>query len=75
MAVTKEELQKRLLKYFDGDMDRLKALAKGCNAIGFKVSENIEAISEKPEEFVYLITLSDLGILPKLADTLEKLRK
>jgi hypothetical protein len=50
-------------------------MARGCNAIGFKMSEHLEAISKNPESFMILITYSDLGILGKLADSLELLKK
>lgn len=74
MALTKEDLQSQLTKYFDGDINRVKRMARGCNAIGFKMSDHLEAISKNPEHFMVLITYSDLGILEKLADTLEKLK-
>jgi len=74
MAITPKDLQEQLTRYFNGDIERVKAMAKGCNAIGFKMSEHLEAISKNPEEFMILITYSDLGILGKLADSLNKLK-
>lgn len=74
MAITTKDLQDQLTRYFNGDINRVKTMAKGCNAIGFKMSEHLEEISKNPEAFMILITYSDLGILGKLADALEKLK-
>ena len=74
MAITKQELQKQLLRFFDGDKERLKKLAVSCKAIGFPIGENIESIQKNPEHFSLLITYSDLGILSKLTDSLEVLK-
>jgi hypothetical protein len=75
MALTTKDLQDQLTRYFNGDIARVKTMAKGCNAIGFKMSEHLEEISKNPESFMVLITYSDLGILGKLADSLELLKK
>ena len=75
MALTTKDVQAQLTRYFDGDVSRVKELARGCNAIGFKISENLEAISKNPEQFTLLISYSDLGILGKLADTLDVLKQ
>jgi len=74
VALIAKDLQEQLTRYFDGDIERVKTMAKGCNAIGFKMSEHLEAISKNPEAFMILITYSDLGILGKLADSLNKLK-
>ena len=74
MQLTTKQVTEQLLRYFNGDMERVKLLAKGCNAIGFKISENLESIQKNPEQFMLLITYSDLGILGKLADTLIVLK-
>jgi len=75
MALTTKDLQDQLTRYFNGDVERVKTMAKGCNAIGFKMSEHLEEISKNTEAFMILITYSDLGILGKLADSLELLKK
>lgn len=75
MNITIEQVQQQLLNYFDGDVSRVKELARGCNEVGFKISDNLEAISKNPEKFLLLISYSDLGILGKLADVLEQMRK
>ena len=74
MEVTKGDLQKRLLRYFDGDKERVKRLATGCRAVGFDIGTNIKAIQEHPEQFMTLISFSDLGFLDKLTETLEVLK-
>lgn len=75
MAITAKDLQEQLTRYFNGDIKRVKEMARGCNAIGFKMSDHLEEISKNPELFMILITYSDLGILGKLADSLELLKK
>ena len=70
-----EQLGKQLLNYFDGDKSRVQELGRCCKAIGFPISENVEVISKNPEHFMLLITYSDLGILSKLADSLDKLKQ
>jgi len=74
MALTTKDLQDQLTRYFNGDVNRVKTMVRGCNAIGFKMSDHLEEISKNPESFMILITYSDLGILGKLADSLEKLK-
>lgn len=74
MAITIKDVQDQLTRYFNGDKEKVKQLAKDCNAIGFKISENIESIQKNPEQFTLLITYSDLGILGKLTETLTKLK-
>jgi len=70
-----KQLQKQLLNYFDGNKERVKNLAQGCQAIDFPIRENIDAIVSHPEQFALLITYSDLGILDKLAKTLTILKE
>ncbi len=74
MALTAKDVQEQLLRYFNGDIERVKLLVKGCNALDFKISDNLESIQKNPEHFTMLITYSDLGILGKLADTLAVLK-
>jgi len=70
-----DKLQSQLLKYFDGDKSRLIRLAESCEIIGFRIRDNIDAISKHPEQFSLLITYSDLGILSKLTDSLKQLKE
>ena len=75
MAVTKQELQKQLLRFFEGDKNRLKKLATSCKILGFPIGENIESIQKNPEQFQILITFSDLGMLEKITNSLEILKE
>jgi len=68
-------LQKQLLNFFGGDKVRLKRFALDCESIGFKLRDNIDAIVKYPEHFSLLISYSDLGILSKLADSLNILKE
>lgn len=72
--LTPKQIQDQLLRYFQGDMNKVKELVRCCNSIGFKISENIDEVIKYPEHFATLITYSDLGILGKLADSLTKLK-
>ncbi len=74
MAITKQELQKQLLRFFEGDKNRLKKLAVSCKELGFPIGENIESIQKNPEHFQILITFSDLGMLEKITNSLEILK-
>lgn len=74
MAITKQDLQKQLLRFFEDDKERLKKLATSCKILGFPIGENIESIQKNPEHFSLLITYSDLGILDKLTNSLEILK-
>ena len=75
VTLTKKQVQEQLLRFFDGDKERLKALAKSCKELGFPIGDNIESIVKYPEHFSLLITYSDLGILSKLTDSLEVLKQ
>ena len=75
MAITKQELQKQLLRFFEGDKNRLKKLAVSCKELGFPIGENIESIQKNPEQFQILITFSDLGMLEKITNSLEILKE
>lgn len=75
MALTARGLQDQLTRYFDGDLEKVKTLSNNCKAIGFKMSDHLEAISKNPEEFMILISYSDLGILGKLENALNKLKQ
>ncbi|NOQ31134.1 MAG: hypothetical protein GQ570_08440 [Helicobacteraceae bacterium] len=70
-----KELSKQLLNYFNGDKERVKELGRACKSIGFPIGENVDIIAKQPEHFMLLVTYSDLGILGKLADSLEILKK
>jgi len=72
---TVNDLQNQLIKYWQGDKSRVKQMASDCKAIGFPLGENLEAIAKNKEEFLILITYSDLGILEKLASALTKLKE
>lgn len=74
MALTPKQIQDQLLRYFNGDINRVKELSRCCNALDFKISENIEVIAKNPEQFALIITYSDLGILGKLVNTLNILK-
>lgn len=74
MALTPKQIQDQLLRYFNGDVKRVKELVRCCNALDLKISENIELIAKNPEHFALIITYSDLGILGKLVDTLNILK-
>ena len=74
MAITKQDLQKQLLRFFEGDKERLRKLANSCKVLGFPIGENIESIRKNPEHFQILITFSDLGMLEKITDSLEVLK-
>ena len=77
MEQKKKQLIQQLLNYFEGDKTRVKRLGDGCKAIGFSLSEekNIDAVIANPEAFTTIISYSDLGILGKLTDVLEVLKK
>ena len=70
-----EKISTFLLKNFDGDKSRVRELGRGCKAIGFPIAENVRTISDNWDYFLLLITYSELGILGKLADTLDKLKQ
>ena len=80
--VTIELVGKILLRHFEGDSSKVKELGRGCKAIGFPIAENLDkvvtiegkTIAFTPH-FILLITYSDLGLLGKLADSLEEMRK
>jgi len=79
---TIELVGKILLRHFEGDSSKVKELGRGCKAIGFPIAENLDKvvtiegtkISFTPH-FILLITYSDLGILGKLADSLESMKQ
>jgi len=73
-TLTPKQIQEQLLRYYQGDIKKVKELVRCCNAIDFKISENIEAVIKYPEHFSLLVTYSDLGLLGKLADSLTKLK-
>lgn len=77
MEEKKKELVRQLLNYFGQDKSRVKKLGEGCKAIGFplNVEENIDSLTEHPEAFSLLITYSDLGLLGKLEEVLNTLKK
>ena len=71
----KKRLGSQLTKYF-GSRDKVKVFAQECKAVGFDLSdyENIKRIALNPEEFVTLINYSELGLLPKLGNSITKLK-
>ena len=72
--MTAKDLQGQLTRYFDGDIEKVKKLSKDCKDLDFKLSDNLEAIQQHPEQFQILITFSDLGILDKVFTTLSILK-
>ena len=74
MALTPKQVQDQLLRYYNGDINKVKELSRCCNALDFKISENIEVIAKNPEHFALIITYSDLGLLGKLVNTLNILK-
>ena len=76
LAQKKKLLIQQLKNYFHGDMTRVQALANDCKFIGFSLGEekNMDAIAEKPEMFMVLMTFSDLGIISKMKKTTEELK-
>jgi len=71
---TVNDLQNKLLRYWNGDKERVKQMATDCKTIGFPLGENLEAIAEHPEQFMLLITYNDMGVLNKLAQALRTLQ-
>ena len=72
---TAKDLSDQLLRYFNNDVSKVKRLSADCKAIGFPLADNIGSITKNSEDFMLLITYSDLGILSKLADSLTKLKE
>ena len=77
MEEKKKQLVQQLLRHYGNDAIQVKRLGLDCKAIGFDlgIEKNIDAIADKPEWFLLIITYSDLGILTKLRDVLEQLKQ
>ncbi|MCH9735779.1 MAG: hypothetical protein K0U78_14715 [Actinomycetia bacterium] len=71
--MTKEQLQKGLLKHF-GTKDRLVEFAENCKYLGFPIGDNIDKVEAEIAHFNTLITWQDIGVLPKLIETMKKLK-
>ena len=69
-----KQLGEQLTRYL-GSTEKVKQMAKDCKSIGFTMSEHLQGIKDNPEHFMMLITYSDLGVLDKLAESLNKLKK
>lgn len=70
----KKNLVSQLARYYEGDMKKVKALGDGCKAIGFPITEHMDAIADNPDAFMTLITYSDFGFLNKLEEVLKILK-
>ena len=79
--MTIEQKQKQLVQqlksHYNNDINRVKKLSKGCKGLGFdlKVEAHIDAIAKHPEAFFTLMTFSDFGIIEKIMEVLEILKK
>ncbi len=69
-----KHLSDALTRHFDGDTDKVKKMATECKTIGFTMSEHLDHIEKNPEQLLLLVTYSDLGVLGKLAESINKLK-
>lgn len=72
-TITKQQLQKQLLAHF-GNKVVLKDFAENCRYFDFPLGDNIDKLASNMEAFNTLITWQDLGILPKLVETLKTIK-
>ncbi len=73
----REQFQKSLLRHYKGDIALAKAFIKELRDMGLDISneEIINEIFQKPHHLTLLITYSDLGMLRKIGESLNGLRK
>jgi len=71
-----EMLGEQLTKYF-GDTKEVKEFSQDCKKIGMDLTSDGMAIqiSKKPEWFSVLLTYYELGLLSKIAKSIEELKK
>ena len=73
------EIRKRfgsqLTKYL-GSRDRVKVFVKECKTIGLELGDVniIQKIADEPEWFSVLISYSELGLLKRLGESINKLK-
>ena len=72
----KQMLINQLLVHFNQDMARLVKLGNGLRLLGIDTNNeaHLDNIAAHPEQFLVLLTYSDLGILDKLIEPVTILR-
>jgi len=77
MEEKKKRLVSQLLAHFNNDKLRVKRVGDACKLLGFSLSEeqNLDAIAEHPEAFATIISMADLGIIGKLEEVLNILKR
>ncbi len=76
VATKKQMLIDQLLVHFNQDMTRLGKLGNGLRLLGIDTNNelHLDNIAAHPEQFLVLLTYSDLGILDKLIEPVTILR-
>lgn len=71
----KEKFQKSLLRAFDNDVHSAKEFIKELKDLGLDISneEVIHEIHKKPHHLALLKTYSDLGMIRKIAESINGL--
>jgi len=72
--MTKLDLQKALLKYYDGDTHKLKLLIKDLEFLDFSIGDHMDSIAEHNEVFMTLAMMSDFGYIRKIAEAINILK-
>jgi len=72
--MTKVDLQKALLKYYDNDTHKLKLLIKDLEFLYFHIGDNMDSIAKHNEVFMTLAMMSDFGYIRKLEECLTILK-
>ena len=72
----KQRLVDQLLNHFNQDMSRLTRLGNGLRLLGIDTNNehHLDMIAAHPEQFMVIMTYSDLGILDKLQEPVKLLK-
>ncbi len=76
VSTKKQMLIDQLLVHFNHDMARLNKLGNGLRLLGIDTNNeaHLDNIAAHPEQFLVILTYSDLGILEKLIEPITILR-
>ena len=75
-SAKKQMLISQLMQYFDQDTARLVTLGDSMRMLGLDTNDELtlDRIAAHPEHFAQIITYTDLGLLPKLKESVDVLK-
>lgn len=73
----RKKFQQSLIRYFDGNKLQAKEFIVECKTLGLDLSDEevINEIHSQPHHLTLLLTYSNLGLLRKIAESFNGLKK